>query len=171
MITPQYCQMMARYNAWQNSQLRTTCATLNAAELRADRGAFFGSIMATINHILWADTLWISRLDGGKGPRVPAQQHTELCTTFSGWFEERLDMDRRISHWAETLQAQDLEGDLCWHAQMLNAEMRKPVTDCVVQLFNHQTHHRGQVHAMLTSIGRNTGDTDVVLLPEDATWL
>ncbi|MBO9401544.1 DinB family protein [Shimia sp. R9_3] len=171
MISPAYCQMMARYNAWQNSQLRSVCDTLSDAELREDRGAFFGSIMATLNHILWGDTLWISRLDGGAGPKVPAKQHAELCATYALWSEERLAVDRRIAAWAEALRAEELEGDLKWHAQMLNADMQKPVAQCVVQLFNHQTHHRGQIHAMLTSIGHDPGDTDVALLPEGATWL
>jgi uncharacterized damage-inducible protein DinB len=171
MITPQYCQMMARYNAWQNSQLRSCCASLSAADLAADHGAFFGSILATLNHILWADTLWISRLDGGAGPSVPAAQHADICATFAQWSAARLKMDQRIADWAAGLSAQDLEGDLHWHAQMLNRDMQKPVALCVVQLFNHQTHHRGQIHAMLTRLGHDPGDTDVALLPEDAQWL
>ena len=80
-------------------------------------------------------------------------------------------MDRRIMQWAENVTAESLSDDLHWHAQMLNKDMHKPVALCVVHLFNHQTHHRGQVHAMLTGFGRKTEDTDLVLMPEEVSWL
>ncbi|WP_294220280.1 DinB family protein [uncultured Shimia sp.] len=166
MITPAYCQMMARYNAWQNQQMRAACKTLTEAELRADCGAFFGSVMATINHILWADALWMSRFDGGDGPSKPAKEHAETCATFAIWAQERLRMDQRIMMWAESVSADALSGDLSWHAQMLDKDFRKPMAQCVVGLFNHQTHHRGQVHAMVTGFGRKTEDTDLVLMPQ-----
>ncbi len=162
--------MMARYNVWQNGQLRAACEKMTEAELRADRGAFFGSVMATLNHILWGDSLWISRLDGGDGPRLPAKHHAEICATFEIWTRERAQMDQRILQWAEAVTAEDLQGDLHWHAQMLNADMSKPVEMCIVHLFNHQTHHRGQVHALLTGFGHDPGDTDLVLMPEGTSW-
>jgi len=171
MITPEYCQMMAKYNAWQNQTMRAACETLTEAELRADRGAFFGSVMATINHILWGDALWMSRLDGGDGPSTPATEHAELCPTFAIWAQERTRMDQRIVQWAESVTAESLSGDLSWHAQMLKKDMHKPMALCVVHLFNHQTHHRGQVHTMLTGYDRNTEDTDLVLMPEEVSWL
>ena len=68
MITPEYCLLMARYNRWQNAELTKSLEVLSDAELRAERGAFFGSIFKTVNHLLWGDTLWISRFDGGEGP-------------------------------------------------------------------------------------------------------
>ncbi|SMP09992.1 Uncharacterized damage-inducible protein DinB (forms a four-helix bundle) [Shimia sagamensis] len=163
--------MMARYNAWQNRQMHGACETLTEAELRADRGAFFGSVMATINHILWGDFLWMSRLDGGDGPSKPAKEHSELCATFAIWSQERQRMDHRIVQWAESITVGSLSGYLSWHAQMLDKDMRKPMAQCVVGLFNHQTHHRGQVHAMLTGFGRKTDNTDLVLMPEETSWL
>lgn len=170
MITPEYCQMMARYNAWQNGQMRRACETLSEGELRADRGAFFGSVMATLNHILWGDALWMSRLDGGDGPSKPASENTDLCPTFEIWAQERLCMDQRITQWSEQVTVESLSGDLRWHAQLLSKDMHKPVALCVVHLFNHQTHHRGQVHAMLTGLARQTEDTDLVLMSEDVSW-
>ncbi|NCT11917.1 MAG: damage-inducible protein DinB, partial [Rhodobacterales bacterium] len=59
---------MARYNAWQNTGLRRMVAAMDPAELSADRGAFFGSIMATLNHLLWADQVWLHRLAGHPAP-------------------------------------------------------------------------------------------------------
>ncbi len=158
--------MMARYNAWQNAQMRAACETLTEAELRADRGAFFGSVMATLNHILWGDTLWMGRFDGGDAPSVPAKQHAEICATFAIWAQERLRMDQRIMRWSDHVTLESLGGDLRWYAQMLDKDMHKPMAQCVVGLFNHQTHHRGQVHAMLTGFGRKTEDTDLVLMPD-----
>jgi len=169
-VTPEYCQMMAKYNAWQNSQVRAACEKLTEAELRADRGAFFGSVMATLNHILWGDTLWMSRLDGGAGPAVSAQNHADICPTFAVWSQERSRMDQRISQWADRVTEADLSGDLQWHAVMLGKDMAKPMGLCVVHMFNHQTHHRGQIHAMLTGLGRDPGDTDLVLMPEGKSW-
>ncbi|TCL09525.1 putative damage-inducible protein DinB [Shimia isoporae] len=169
-VTPAYCQMMARYNAWQNGQVRAACEKLTEAELRADRGAFFGSVMATLNHILWGDFLWMSRLDGGEGPSVPAKEHIDICPTFAVWSQERLRMDQRIGQWADRVSEDTLSGDLHWHAVMLDREMSKPLADCVVGLFNHQTHHRGQIHAMLTSLDRDPGATDLVLMPEGSSW-
>jgi uncharacterized damage-inducible protein DinB len=165
-ITPEYCLTMARYNAWQNGQLRAACEKLTEADLRADRGAFFGSVMATLNHILWGDALWMSRFDGGDGPAVSAKGHADICATFAIWAQERQRMDQRILHWAEGVTPDSLSGDLRWHAQMMNVDMSKPMGLCVVGLFNHQTHHRGQIHALLTGFGRDPGATDLVLMPE-----
>lgn len=169
-VTPAYCQMMSKYNAWQNGQVRAACEKLTEAELRADRGAFFGSVMATLNHILWGDTMWMSRLDGGEGPRVDAKDHADLCPTFAVWAQERMRMDQRIAQWAERVTEADLDGRLTWHAVMLGKDMSKPMGLCVVHMFNHQTHHRGQIHAMLTGLGRDPGDTDLVLMPEGTSW-
>jgi len=67
LVTPEYCRLMARYNAWQNTGLRRMVAAMDPAELSADRGAFFGSIMATLNHLLWADQVGLHRLAGHPG--------------------------------------------------------------------------------------------------------
>ncbi len=65
MIDRDYCIAMAHYNAWQNTQLTDSLDGVGDAVLRQDRGAFFGSILGTLNHVLWGDTLWMSRFDGG----------------------------------------------------------------------------------------------------------
>ncbi|MEL6685053.1 MAG: DinB family protein [Pseudomonadota bacterium] len=167
MITPAYCQMMARYNAWQNKGLREMIPTIAREELYRDRGAFFGSIMGTLNHVLWGDATWISRFDGGAGPDVPPKEHLEMTPTPAVWAAERFRMDARISLWAQSVSAIDLTGDLTWTAALSGDEMSKPMGLCVVQLFNHQTHHRGQVHAMLTAMGLKPNDTDLPFMPED----
>ncbi|MCK0094595.1 DinB family protein [Yoonia sp. F2084L] len=167
MITPEYCRTMARYNAWQNKGLRDMVPAMALAELDKDRGAFFGSIRATLNHLLWGDTLWMSRFDGGAGPDVPAKDHKEMTPTPAVWAAERFRMDARITLWAESLSAIDLVGDLKWQAAIDGREFSKPLGQCVVHFFNHQTHHRGQVHAMLTAAGQKPNDTDIPFMPED----
>jgi uncharacterized damage-inducible protein DinB len=157
---------MARYNAWQNDGLREMIVTLDPVELRKKRGLFFGSIFGTLNHLLWGDTLWISRFDGGAGPDVPAEDHREMTPTPAAWAADRFRMDARITLWAQSVSAIDLTGDLSWYSGMAGREMSKPKALCVMQLFNHQTHHRGQVHAALTAMGLHPNDTDLPFMPE-----
>jgi uncharacterized damage-inducible protein DinB len=166
MISPEYCQTMARYNAWQNDGLRKMVSEISLDDLTKDRGAFFGSIFATLNHLIWADTLWISRFDGGAGPAVPAAEHREITPTPAAWAAERSRMDARITLWAASGDASDIVGDLTWFSDAAQREITKPKALCVMQLFNHQTHHRGQIHAMLTSLGLKPNDTDLPFMPE-----
>ncbi|QDC09623.1 damage-inducible protein DinB [Oceanicola sp. D3] len=165
MIGVEWVRMMARYNAWQNEQVMSCVRHLPPDELTKDRGAFFGSILATLNHMVWADTSWMSRFDGGPGPDVPVEENTRCCLTIGAWEAARFQLDGRIKVWAAGLRELDLVGDLTWHSPTYNADYRKPMAICVTQLFNHQTHHRGQVHAMLTSIGLDPGITDLPFLP------
>nr|WP_204115156.1 DinB family protein [Shimia biformata] len=167
MISPEFCRTMARYNAWQNRQIQTACAGMTETELRTDRGAFFGSILATLNHLLWGDMIWMSRFDGGPAPRGGIRESPDLCPTFAVWSADRFRMDGRIRQWAGGLHNLDLAGDLVWFSGAAGREVSKPVALCVTHMFNHQTHHRGQVHAMLTAAGQTPGDTDLFLMPEE----
>ncbi|SMX30797.1 DinB family protein [Octadecabacter ascidiaceicola] len=166
MISPEYCQTMARYNQWQNNGLRDVVKSMNEDELRQDRGAFFGSILETLNHLLWGDTLWISRFDGGPSTEASIQESRAFTASGTEWAAERFRMDGRISEWARKLASIDLVGDLHWYSGALGRDMVKPKAICVMQLFNHQTHHRGQVHAMLTAAGHTLNDTDLPFIPE-----
>lgn len=171
LLDPDYCVMMARYNAWQNRQLRTIFEELDDAKLRKNRKAFFGSIFATANHLLWGDMLWISRFDGGPGPDVDASGHATFTPTPAAWAGDRYRMDARILRWADTLHAVDLYSDLTWVSGELGREIRRSMGQCVVNFFNHQTHHRGQIHAMLTAAGSDAPVSDLAVMPEDGPWL
>lgn len=162
--------MMARYNAWQNGQVKTAAEKLTEAELRADRGAFFGSLMGTLNHLLWGDLIWMARFDGGEAPHGGIAESTRLVPTLALWGAERLRADTRIRQWAERLHELDLVGDITWFSGAQNREVSIPMAQAVTHFFNHQTHHRGQIHAMLTAAGQNPGDTDLAFMPEEATW-
>lgn len=166
MITPEYCQTLARYNAWQNNGIRKIVDVMSEEDLRQERGAFFGTIMGTLNHLLWGDQLWMSRFDGGDGPDCAPEDHLTLTPTPSIWFAERFRTDGRITEWARQLSAVDLVGDLTWYSPTAGRSMTKPFAACVTHFFNHQTHHRGQIHAMLTAAGQKPQDTDLILMPE-----
>ena len=158
---------MARYNAWQNNGLRDMIAEMRPSDLKQDRGAFFGSILGTLNHLLWGDTLWMSRFDGGAGSELSIAQSVDLTPTPAVWAADRFRMDARITLWAARVRAVDLVGDLKWFSGAANQDMVKPMALCVAHFFNHQTHHRGQIHAMLTAAGKKPAATDLPFMPED----
>ncbi|MCE8008605.1 DinB family protein [Aestuariivita sp.] len=170
MIDRAYCVMMARYNAWQNHSIYHAAAGLDEAARELDRGAFWGSIRKTLAHLAWADQIWIARFDGGNGPDLGGMEAMEQY----GWSDLwtlRPQLDARIAAWAQFAQEDELTGDLTWHSGFLGQDLTRPKALCVVQLFNHQTHHRGQVHAMLTAAGARPEDTDLPFIPEEiAEW-
>ena len=161
MITPQYVQCMAAYNAEMNKRLYAAAGRLSDEERRRDRGAFFGSIHRTFNHLLWADLMWLSRFDAGPKPPVPGAESTTMVADFGDLTRRRVDMDGRIESWATGVSEAWLQDHLTWFSGGSNQEMTKPRALLVMHVFNHQTHHRGQVHAMLTAAGQTTGDTDL----------
>ncbi len=162
---------MARYNAWQNRQVKAAFATLDDAALRAERGAFFGSLLGTANHLLWGDLVWISRFDGGDPPAGGIADSVHLTAGRAEWELARFRADSRILLWADEVQALDLTGRLRWVSAALGREVEKPLALCVAHMFNHQSHHRGQLHAMLTAAGATAPVSDLFLMPEDGPWL
>ena len=171
LITPDYVVTFARYNAWQNKQMKAALEGLSDAALREDRGAFFGSLLATANHILWGDWIWMSRFDGGEGPPGGIPDSTDCTPSVSEWSIARFRMDARILRWAEGLSAIDLTGNLRWYSGALGAEMEKPLPLLVAHMFNHQTHHRGQIHAMATAAGVKGWVSDLGFMPDEGPWL
>ncbi|MBD3663192.1 DinB family protein [Sulfitobacter aestuariivivens] len=167
MITATYVRTMARYNAWQNSQLMPVVDGMDQAELDRDRGAFFGSIQGTLSHLLWGDLLWMSRFDPQcPAPEGPFDRSRGNFPTRTDWLSERAACDSRIRRWADALQTGDLDGAVSWYSEAAGEDFSKPLTDCIVHVFNHQIHHRGQVHAMLTAAGQNAPVTDLPFMPE-----
>ncbi|WP_241462617.1 DinB family protein [Tateyamaria sp. ANG-S1] len=168
MIDAGYVRTMARYNAWQNSQLTEMLTGVPDDELRKERGAFFGSIMETLNHILWGDTMWMSRFSPDvAAPSIPAEKHKEFAPTFAVWAAERFRMDGTIRLWADGLDTVDLKSELSWYSGMTQRQLQAPFETCVTHLFNHQTHHRGQIHAMMTAAGLQAPVSDLVFMPKE----
>lgn len=170
-VFPDYCVTMARYNAWQNRQLRAAFEGLPDAELRKERGAFFGSLLATANHLVWGDRFWLARFGVGEPPEGGIRDSVDLHPTAAAWAAERYRTDAKLLSWAEKLDAVDLRGNLTWFSGSLGREVSKPLDLCIVHFFNHQTHHRGQIHAMLTAAGVEAPASDLVFMPEDGPWL
>jgi uncharacterized damage-inducible protein DinB len=168
MIDKTFVTTMARYNAWQNSSLYRAAEGLEDAARRQDRGAFFGSIHGTFCHLLWADRMWLSRFAGMPKPAVPGSESARMI---EGWPElaaERRTTDALIGDWAAGLAPEWLGGDLTWTSGLSRRELTRPKALLVMHFFNHQTHHRGQVHAMLTAAGAVPDATDLVLLDDGA---
>jgi uncharacterized damage-inducible protein DinB len=166
MISSEYCVAFARYNAWENSQLIDIVNGMTAAELALDRSAFFGSILGTLSHIVWGDLAWMSRLEGGEMPAGKLAETNEFIQVGADWCVERKRTDIRISQWVSGLSDADLQGDLTWYSSAAGRDVTKPKAMCVAHMFNHQTHHRGQVHAMLTAAGKTAPVSDIVFMPE-----
>jgi uncharacterized damage-inducible protein DinB len=153
---------MARYNTWQNSSLYREADVVGDAARRMDRGAFFGSIQATLSHIWLGDSMWLSRFDGWDKPAT-----IDMIDDWEELKSLRSVIDAGISNWASGLVQSDLVGDLSWHSAILNASLTKPKWMLVTHMFNHQTHHRGQVHAMLTAAGGTPDATDLCFMPDE----
>ena len=166
MPSKEYVLTMAKYNHWQNENLTQAADSVNDEQRRLDRGVFFGSIQRTFSHILWADELWISRFVGTNAPTGGIQESTEFFNDWADFKIERDRFDKVILEWAHKVEHDWFAGDLNWFSGALNRDVTKPKSVLSVQLFNHQTHHRGQIHAMLTAAGCKPGDTDVPFMPE-----
>jgi len=158
---------MARYNCWQNANLYGVADALSDDERWRERGAFFGSIHKTLSHLLWADQIWMSRFS----PDVPKPQagipeSVSLYPDWDGLKCERATFDETIVNWADRLDPAWLVGDLTWYSGAAKRDLTKPKWQLVTHFFNHETHHRGQVHCMLTQAGAKPHATDLSLLPE-----
>jgi uncharacterized damage-inducible protein DinB len=166
MIDAAYVQRMARYNRWQNQNLYGVADTLPDDERRRERGSFFGSIHKTLSHLLWADRVWMSRFTDVKRPDVSIPESVSLYPDWEDLKQKRIAFDETIIGWADKLDADWLANDLTFFALGAQREITKPKWMLVTHLFNHQTHHRGQVHCMLTQAGGKPHDTDLPLLAE-----
>lgn len=164
MITPAYIRTMAQYNAEMNRRVYAAAARLSDAERRAARGAFWGSIHGTLNHLLWADRMWMSRFAGWPKPDIGLKQSGGLVADFAALASARTEADEGLLTWAHGVDTAWLAEDLVWFSGASQQERRAPRTLLVSHMFNHQTHHRGQVHALLTACGADTGDTDLFLV-------
>jgi uncharacterized damage-inducible protein DinB len=168
LMTTELCRTLARYNAWQNASLYGAASGLADAERRRDRGAFFGSIHATLAHLLWGDTMWMSRFDGWEPPAGGIPDSVRFEDGWERLADRRRTADARIRDWAERVEQGWLAADMTWYSGALGREVTKGAGLCVAHFFNHQTHHRGQVHAMLTAAGARPGATDLFAMPDDA---
>ena len=147
-MTARY-RMFAAYNAWCNERLYDAAATLSDADYHADRGAFFKSLHGTLNHLLVGDRIWMQRFTG-QGD-LPKSLDAILYDDFASLRAARRAEDARISRYVEGLREQDLDGTIRYRTFSRPADIEQQLAPALDHFFNHQTHHRGQAHALLSS--------------------
>jgi uncharacterized damage-inducible protein DinB len=165
MITKDYIQHMARYNRWQNENLYAIADTLPDEERRRERAAFFGSIHKTLNHLMWGDRIWMSRFAGTPRPEGGIPGSIAMHEQWDDLKRDRVAFDATIVDWADGLDPAWLAGDLTWFSGGVGRELTRPKAGLVMHFFNHQTHHRGQVHCMLTQAGVKAHVSDLMAMP------
>ena len=149
-----HMRMFASYNAWANAKLYSAVRLLPDSDYRRDAGVFFGSMHATLNHILVADRIWLRRFTG-KGD-APSRLDAILYGDFESLRQAREAEDIRIASWVGSLDEAALARPFTYApVSEPSQEVTQPLAPALAHLFNHQTHHRGQAHAILT---RLTGD-------------
>jgi uncharacterized damage-inducible protein DinB len=158
-----YARAMAAYNRWMNEKLYACAGELSDEERKRDRGAFFGSIHATLSHILLGDESWLQRFRGqpvtmSSPHQLTHQDWGELCTA-------RVRMDGEIARWADGLTDAFGDADFPFWSVTYQKNRLVPGWAAVAHLFNHQTHHRGQVTTLLKQVGKDPGVTDLPWMP------
>jgi uncharacterized damage-inducible protein DinB len=164
MITPSYVRTMAAYNREMNRRLYAAASRLSDDERKRDRGAFWGSLHGTLVHILWGDGQWMSRFDAWERPQTPIKQSNHFIEDWDKLCASRVEADAKIEDWARRVDDAYLARDMTWFSGAAQREVSAPHRLLVTHFFNHQTHHRGQAHAMITAAGEKTGDTDLFLV-------
>ena len=143
-------RMFAAYNAWANTRLYAAAASLSDEQLRADRGAFFRSVHGTLNHLLVTDRIWMKRFTG-EGD-APDRLDAILFEPFDDLRAARVAEDERIRRYVDGLDDAALAGTFSYRRVTTPEAITQPLAPALAHLFNHQTHHRGQVHGLLTGL-------------------
>jgi len=159
----EHTRVLAAYNAWINDKLYAACATLPDEERKRNRGAFFGSIHGTLNHLLLADSIWMGRFEGK--PFAFRGLDQELFASFDELRAQRREMDARIERWAGGLTEAALDAKLEFKSALTKKTHAPTLWKLVAHFFNHQTHHRGQITTLLSQAQVDYGVTDLFLLP------
>ena len=153
-------RMFGRYNAWANGRLYDAAARLTSEQYRADRGAFFKSVHGTLNHLLATDRIWMQRFTG-EGD-APDSLDAILFETLGELRAAREAEDRRITAFVDGLDQARIEGTIKYRRVSSPEEVEQQLAPALAHWFNHQTHHRGQVHALLTGIAGQAPELDLL---------
>ena len=160
-MTPaEHYRMFANYNSWANNRLYEAAARLSSEQYRADRGAFFKSVHGTLNHLLVTDRIWMQRFTG-EGD-APNRLDAILFETFDELRAAREAEDRRILRFVAGLDDRRIEGTIKYRRVSSPDEFEQQLAPALAHWFNHQTHHRGQVHALLTSLVGQAPELDLL---------
>ncbi|WOS63824.1 DinB family protein [Sinorhizobium fredii] len=164
-------RMFADYNRWANRRIYAAAAELSEAEYREDRGAFFGSLHGTLNHILAADRIWMKRFT--QEGEAPTRLDAILCKDLNALTAARMAEDERIIAWIDSLDEARLNAHFTYSRLTTPDKITQRLGPALAHFFNHQTHHRGQAHATLTALGRPSLTLDLVffLWTEGEKWM
>ncbi|AFZ23592.1 hypothetical protein Cylst_1301 [Cylindrospermum stagnale PCC 7417] len=143
----QHFQMLARYNSLANRRLYEVCTLLTDAERKQTRPAFFKSIHGTLNHIMVGDRIWMGRFAGEEISSTGLD--AILYDDFDQLRTARVLEDERIEGFIAGLEAEFLVGTITYE-NVKGTIYTDPINLLVAHFFNHQTHHRGQIHDMLS---------------------
>lgn len=156
---------MARYNHWMNNKLYLLCDGLKDSDRKEDRKLFFSSIHGTLNHLLFGDIAWLSRFlhDEENSPSFGV----ELFSDFDELRTARQNWDQRILQWAEQVDVLWLRTDFSFTSKTDGLTRTLPAWKLATHMFNHSTHHRGQLTAVLSQLGLDYGATDLPFMPDD----
>jgi uncharacterized damage-inducible protein DinB len=173
-----HLRLLAQYNAWMNARVYDAAAKLSTQDLAADRGAFFGSILGTLNHLVVADTIWLKRFANHPAQHTtleplrlttqPAALNQILFTELPALRTHRDRLDATITEWINGLTDADLQHVL-HYANTRGVPAKRHFGSLLIHFFNHQTHHRGQASTLLMQAGQDIGVTDLLALIPDAT--
>ena len=151
---------MAEYNAWCNQRVYDAVLPLSDAEYRADRGAFFKSIHGTLNHLLATDRIWMKRFTG-EG-EAPTRLDAVLYESLPDLRLARQAEDARIIAYVSGLTDETMARRFRYTMISDPTEVEEPLLPALLHVFNHQTHHRGQVHCLLTGLGYEAPSLDLI---------
>ena len=161
MSLPAHYQMLGHYNAWANARLYDAAARLGAEHYRADRGAFFKSVHGTLNHLLATDRIWMQRFTG-EGD-APDRLDAILFDTLDQLRAVREAEDRRIIDFVDHLDDARIAGTIKYRRVSTPEVFEQPLGPALAHWFNHQTHHRGQVHTLLTGLAGQAPELDLLI--------
>lgn len=164
MYPDSYFILMAEYNQWMNHSLYAACALLSDEQRKRDLEAFFKSIHETLNHILVVDKAWMGRFLNK--PFSAQSTGHELYGDYDALHKEREKEDARIVQWASSLEPQWLGNAFAFTSSIDGKRRVLPAWVAVTHMFNHQTHHRGQVTTLMTQLGVDPGIMDIPWLPQ-----
>ena len=154
-----YFQDLAAYNHWANQTLYGSISELVDAERQKDLGGFFSSLLNTLNHILVGDLLWMERLEGSG--RKPATLDTILHEDYEALKQDRFETDKRLIQILDQMPPSMLSEYLDYKTSA-GVDCHDPVSGILAHIFNHQTHHRGQCHHMLSQLGKAPPPLDLI---------
>lgn len=154
---------MAAYGGWMNGRMLDLCGSLSEAERKRDLGAYFKSIHGTFDHLIYGDVSWMGRFTGSP---MPARKIGEVM--HESWDElaaARRAMDRRIEGWAAEVTESWLAETMSYVSVNDGKTRTLPRWVLVAHMFNHGTHHRGQLTTLMKQLGIDPGVTDLPWLP------